>query len=692
MKLERVSYARILVVVDASKKLIDQVEFVMPNGITRKQPIAYEFPPKFCTECNRFGHLQETCQGTHPPAVAAAAAPATEWTMVQRRKKGKSTDVAAKGSGGSPTNSTGHQGGQDRRGVSPSIPMKIGFWNVRGFNRPLKHNGVAHLIKYNQLCLLGILETKLAASKIQTFLSRSFPGWCQANNFDTIAAGRILVIWNPAVIDIQPEDISPQVIHCRATNKSSQLSFYISFSYGLYSVVNRRSMWEKLTELGQTISIPWLIMGDFNYVKSPEEKQLGVTPTWYELKDFVDYCAALGLLDVPTTGCYYTWYSNNESNPMWCKLDRVLYNNEWLEAGLHCGAHFNPPGCLSDHSPGIVTIFDHTPTKPKPFRFFNMWAEHPDFLSTVEQRWNLNVEGTTQFILCKRLKALKAELKAFNTQHYSHISTRAKEADIALQDAQNQLENNPGNVTLWELGDLRRKAVFLAEAERHFFYQKAKIHYLKEGDRNTKFFHDMVKRNAARNSITAVTRADGTIITSADEIAQEFVDYYTSLLDTKSHTIPVDDGVFDCGPKLSSELIDELCREVTAVEVKDAIFNINDNKAPGPDGYSSYFFKKAWNVVGNQVCRAVLDFFQNGRMLRQLNHTVIAPVSKSEHSSSVADYRPISCCNIIYKAITKIISDRVAPALEHLIDRCQSAFIGGRNITDNIFLAQEMVR
>ncbi|KAL0354264.1 UNVERIFIED_CONTAM: hypothetical protein Sangu_1007700 [Sesamum angustifolium] len=51
-------------------------------------------------------------------------------------------------------------------GDSPPITLKIGFWNVRGFNRPLKHNGVAHLIKNNRLCLLGILETKLTTSAI----------------------------------------------------------------------------------------------------------------------------------------------------------------------------------------------------------------------------------------------------------------------------------------------------------------------------------------------------------------------------------------------------------------------------------------------------------------------------------------------------------------------------------------------
>ncbi|XP_020547167.1 uncharacterized protein LOC110011436 [Sesamum indicum] len=91
------------------------------------------------------------------------------------------------------------------------------------------------------------------------------------------------------------------------------------------------------------------------------------------------------------------------------------------------------------------------------------------------------------------------------------------------------------------LGDLRRKAVFLDEAARHFFYQIAKIHFLKEGDRNTKFFHDMLKRNVARNSIETVTWADGTIITAAENIAQEFVDYYTSFLGTEAHTLPVND-------------------------------------------------------------------------------------------------------------------------------------------------------
>ncbi|KAL0431093.1 UNVERIFIED_CONTAM: hypothetical protein Sradi_0735300 [Sesamum radiatum] len=68
MTMERVSYARILVEVDASKKLVDQVEFILPNGVARKQPVVYEFTPKFCSECHHFGHFKDSYQGTQPPS------------------------------------------------------------------------------------------------------------------------------------------------------------------------------------------------------------------------------------------------------------------------------------------------------------------------------------------------------------------------------------------------------------------------------------------------------------------------------------------------------------------------------------------------------------------------------------------------------------------------------------------------
>ncbi|KAL0325419.1 UNVERIFIED_CONTAM: hypothetical protein Sradi_5111200 [Sesamum radiatum] len=105
IKMEYVSYARILVEVDASKKLVDHVEFILPNGVARKQPIVYEFTPEFCSTCNRFGHLKESCQPSAAPSATATntaarnandavvktaapkKAPPIEWTVVQHRQR-----------------------------------------------------------------------------------------------------------------------------------------------------------------------------------------------------------------------------------------------------------------------------------------------------------------------------------------------------------------------------------------------------------------------------------------------------------------------------------------------------------------------------------------------------------------------------------------------------------------------------
>ncbi|KAL0334171.1 UNVERIFIED_CONTAM: hypothetical protein Sangu_1573300 [Sesamum angustifolium] len=103
MRMERVSYARILVEVDASKTLVDHVECKLPNGVTRRQPVVYEYTPKFCTKCNRFGHHQNSCHDSQQPASATATAAVgiaaatkraatknalpTEWTLLQRWQK-----------------------------------------------------------------------------------------------------------------------------------------------------------------------------------------------------------------------------------------------------------------------------------------------------------------------------------------------------------------------------------------------------------------------------------------------------------------------------------------------------------------------------------------------------------------------------------------------------------------------------
>nr|XP_043625591.1 uncharacterized protein LOC122597015 [Erigeron canadensis] len=129
-----------------------------------------------------------------------------------------------------------------------------------------------------------------------------------------------------------------------------------------------------------------------------------------------------------------------------------------------------------------------------------------------------------------------------------------------------------------------------------------------------------------------------------------------------------------------------MIRDVSDEEIKEAMFSISDIKAPGPDGFTSAFFKKSWSIVGKEVALAIHDFFKKGKLLKELNHVILALIPKVTTPSCITDFRTISCCNVLLKCITKIIANGIKESLEEVVSVNQSAFVLGRKISDNILL------
>ena len=103
-----------------------------------------------------------------------------------------------------------------------------------------------------------------------------------------------------------------------------------------------------------------------------------------------------------------------------------------------------------------------------------------------------------------------------------------------------------------------------------------------------------------------------------------------------------------------SDAIKVLLEQVVTVdEVKSTIFSLGSDKALGPDGFTACFFKKSWPIVGSDVCKAIQSFFQSRALLKEVNSTIITLVPKVPNSSSITEFRPIACCNVLYKCITK---------------------------------------
>lgn len=134
-----------------------------------------------------------------------------------------------------------------------------------------------------------------------------------------------------------------------------------------------------------------------------------------------------------------------------------------------------------------------------------------------------------------------------------------------------------------------------------------------------------------------------------------------------------------------------MIKVVSDEEIKSSMFDIDDNRALGHDGFSSRFFKAAWKVVGPEVCKAVREVLWTGKMPKCVNVTRIVLVPKVECPWIVTDYPPIACCNTFYKCISKVIVNRIRNCLGLIVDINQSASIPGRSILDNILLVQELM-
>ncbi|GAU35047.1 hypothetical protein TSUD_30130 [Trifolium subterraneum] len=217
--------------------------------------------------------------------------------------------------------------------------------------------------------------------------------------------------------------------------------------------------------------------------------------------------------------------------------------------------------------------------------------------------------------------------------------------------------------------------------------QRAKMHWLQEGDMNTRFFHMSATARSKKKKVTKLIADNGTEAHTQEELCEVANSYFDTLfkpidgdhdpvLNLIQPRVTVDDNFFLTAP-------------ITKVEIQQALFQMHPDKSPGPDGFNPAFYQRFWEQCSDDIFRAASTWLERVYFPTSLNETNICLIPKCDNPTSMKDLRPISLCNVLYKMISKVLANRLKCCLDKCVSQEQLAFVEGRSILDNALIATE---
>ncbi|XP_071940368.1 uncharacterized protein [Coffea arabica] len=230
--------------------------------------------------------------------------------------------------------------------------------------------------------------------------------------------------------------------------------------------------------------------------------------------------------------------------------------------------------------------------------------------------------------LAAKLREVKRQAQLWSREVFGDIFERVRKAGGEVLRLEGLFVNDPSEPNLIALQEVRAVLRNSLMVDEGYWRQKARVKWIREGDKNSKYFHYVVADRRAKAVIHWIKGATGNWMTEDDRIA--------------------------------AEANEELMKIPEMEEIREVVFGMDRKSAAGPDGFTGRFFTFVWEVVTDSP----QDFSQ---------------------------FRPISLCNFLNKVISKILAIRLAKVLPDIISPQQSGFVKGRQIFDNILLAQELI-
>ena len=557
--------------------------------------------------------------------------------------------------------------------------MIIFSWNIRGVGARIKRRTLRKFLNLHDPWIVFIQESKLEL--LTPRAAKSLWNWDDIEYCVSPSQGNsggLITLWrNPHFqLDSFREErnwIAIKGVLTPANFNCTMINIYNSCEASI-----RESTWTEIVDYCSNSQYPCLIAGDFNETLTPGDRGSKVIDH-SSSAHFQSFISDLHLIEIMPSEGWFTWFRGSSMS----KLDRFFVQSEWITKFPLLNTSILKRS-ISDHCPIILKSREKL-GGPKPFRFQDAWLTNRGCLETVKKAW-LNSDGLE---IMEKLKRVKIELKEWNSQVFGNIDQR-----IASLEGEIQKWDNIARRRLLSDDEIKSRASSQLDLwnwlkkQEIYWAQNSRIQWLKEGDRNSKFFHTFASLRRNKNNISSL-EMDGRKIENPEEIRAEAVNYFSKLFHDDSPIRPVfqDLDFKSLNPSQAAELIVPFSH----LEVDQAVASCNSSKSPGPDGFNFSFIKASWETIKYDVYTVIQEFWETGTLPKGCNVALVALIPKIPSPEGFKDYRPISMVGCIYKIVAKILAGRLKKVMGYLVGPNQSSFIEERQILDSVLIAGEII-
>ncbi|XP_071680432.1 uncharacterized protein [Lolium perenne] len=524
-----------------------------------------------------------------------------------------------------------------------SRKLSIDCWNVRGLGMRQKRDDVRAAIELATPSILLLQETKL--TDVSSFLASSFlPATLRSFVFKPSvgASGGILTAWDDGQLQLLQHSVSDFSITTTFSSRADDLTFSIVNVYGPCHHDLKKDFLDSLNHDFAQLSGPAGILGDFNLIRTPREKSSGNFNA-VESSLFNEFINDLALIEIPLLDRQFTW-SNQQDPPIMARLDRALVNQDWSFA-LPDSTLTSSARPSSDHVPLHLIASSRAP-RSKVFRMENSWLSHPSFTASANANRCSVGAGHSHLSpisgLCLRLKRIRAAARVWaKDRKLPPVYLLNCRAVISLFDRWRSIDTFRLEKRLRSLAKTSLDQRSLAKQPHGGKGRKSKSCVL--GDENTRYFHLCASGRLRKNQIKNLEDQDGNVVFAHQAKSAILHGFFKNLLGTPvGASDHLDLASLVSSTCLSPSQASALVRPFSLDEIRTALFTMNDNSSPGPDGFGPAFFKKNWDLVKKSLLDSLSSFHTLSSDLRPINKSHIVLLPKKEGANKHDNFRPIS--------------------------------------------------